>query len=192
MVTTTIDRRDLDSPQFAPLWAELSARKTVILVHPTTGRSTLGVRDYALALGLDFLAETTRCIARLVYSGTLEAYPGIRWIFSHLGGTTPFLIDRFDNYFQQFPECREKISRRPSEILRAVYFDTVTTHEPALRCALDTFDAGQFVFGTDYPHVPGGLDRFTATLDAAVAAAGLDDGSQESIRRRTAAELIGI
>lgn len=190
MLTTTIDGTDLDDPRWAPLWAELSARATLVLVHPTTGCSTLGVRDYALALGLDFLAETTRCIARLVYSGNFEAYPGIRWVFSHLGGTTPFLIHRFDNYFAQFPECRANIDRKPSEILRSVYFDTVTTHVPALRCALDTFASGQFVFGTDYPHVPGGLERFTTTLDQAGAEAGLDAAAMEAIRWRTAADLI--
>ncbi|KWX57146.1 amidohydrolase family protein [Mycobacterium sp. NAZ190054] len=190
MVTTTIDRTDLDDPGLAPLWAELSVRSSLVLVHPTTGCSTDGVRDYALSLGLDFLAETTRCIARMVYSGTFEAYPGIRWVFSHLGGTTPFLIHRFDNYYQQFPECRAKISRPPSEILRSVYFDTVTTHVPALRCALDTFDPGQFMFGTDYPHVPGGLERFVTTLDAAVTAAGLDESARQAIRWRTAADLL--
>jgi predicted TIM-barrel fold metal-dependent hydrolase len=188
MLTTTIAGRSLDDAYFGPLLAELSARECVVLVHPTTACSTEGIRDYAMALGLDFLAETTNCIGRLVYSGTLESFPGIRWIFSHLGGTTPFLIHRFDNYFNQFPECREKIDRPPSEILRSVFFDTVTTHAPALRCALDTFDVSQLLFGTDYPHVPGGLKRFTATLDA------MDLGAEDqaAIRWRSAANLLGI
>ncbi|RLV57363.1 amidohydrolase [Aeromicrobium phragmitis] len=188
MLTTTIARQTLDAPQFVPLLEELSRREVLVLVHPTTGCSTEGVREYALALGLDFLAETTNCIARLVYSGRFEQYPGIRWVFSHLGGTTPFLIHRFDNYFQQFPECREHIDRPPSQILERVYFDTVTTHVPAMRCALDTFDVGQFVFGTDYPHVPGGLGRFTQTL----AAAQLSDEDYARIGWGTATDLLRL
>jgi predicted TIM-barrel fold metal-dependent hydrolase len=188
MLTTTIDRHTLDEPQFAPLLEELSRRRCVVLVHPTTACCTDGIRDYALALGLDFLAETTNCVGRLVYSGCFDRYPGISWIFSHLGGTVPFLMHRLDNYFQQFPECREHIDRPPSEILRSIYVDTVSTHLPAIRCALDTFDIGQFVFGTDYPHVPGGLTRFTSTI----ASLGLSEPDYQSVSRGTAARLLSI
>lgn len=185
---TTIDRRTLDDSAFEPLWAELGRREATVFVHPTTACCTAGITDYALALGIDFLAETTLAVARLVYSGLFERHPGIRWIFAHLGGSVPFLLHRFDNYFRQFPECREKIDRPPSEILRSVYFDTVTTHPPALRCALETFGAGQLVFGTDYPHVPGGLDVFVRTLEAG----GLGGGDLELVANRTAAQLLGV
>jgi predicted TIM-barrel fold metal-dependent hydrolase len=188
ILCTTIDRRPLDDPVFAPLLEELSRREAVVFVHPTTGCCTEGVREYALALALDFLAETTNCLGRLVYSGTIDRYPGIRWIFTHLGGTTPFVIHRFDNYATQFPECGSKIERKPSEILRAVTFDTVTTHVPALKCALSTFGPERFVFGTDYPHVPGGLQAFVQTLDAA----GLNDSERAAIGRETARSLLRL
>ncbi|MBS1676201.1 MAG: amidohydrolase [Actinobacteria bacterium] len=186
MVCTTIDQRTLDSPEFEPLWAELSRRRATVFVHPTTACCTDGIREYALALGIDFLAETTLCVARLTYSGLFERHPGIRWIFSHLGGSVPFLIHRFDNYYRQFPECREHISRPPSEILGGVWFDTVTTHPPALACALATFKVEQFVFGTDYPHVPGGLEVFAETL----ATAQLSERDRSLIEHETAAALL--
>jgi predicted TIM-barrel fold metal-dependent hydrolase len=188
ILTTTIDRHTLDDARFSPLWAELSRRQTVVFVHPTTGCCTEGVREFALSLALDFLAETTNAIARLVYSGTFERYPGIRWIFTHLGGTTPFLVHRFDNYARQFPENREHISRPPSDILRTLTFDTVTTHPAALRCAFETFGVESFVFGTDYPHVPGALQVFVDTLDAA----GLGPEERELVGRTTAARLLGL
>jgi aminocarboxymuconate-semialdehyde decarboxylase len=146
------------------------------------------VREYALSLALDFLAETTNCLGRLVYSGTLERYPGIRWIFTHLGGSTPFVIHRFDNYATQFPECGSKIERKPSEILQRVTFDTVSTHPPALQCAISTFGPENFVFGTDYPHVPGGLQAFVQTLDAV----SLSDEQRAAIGRGTAAALLRL
>jgi predicted TIM-barrel fold metal-dependent hydrolase len=167
MLCSTVDKMTLDDARFSPLWDELSRREAVVFVHPTTGCCTDGVRDFALSLALDFLAETTNAIGRLIYSGTLERYPGIRWIFSHLGGTVPFIHHRFDNYAKQFPEAGERITRLPSEQLRDIYFDTVTTHPAAMRCAFDTFAPSQFVFGTDYPHVPGGLGVFVETLHAA-------------------------
>ncbi len=188
MVCTTIDRRPLDDAELAPLWEELDRLQATVFVHPTTACCTDGIREYALALGIDYLAETTLAVARLTYSGLFERRPGIRWIFSHLGGSVPFVLHRFDNYFRQFPECREHISRPPTEILRGVFFDTVTTHPPALACALASFDAGQFVFGTDYPHVPGGLERFVDVLRGAQ----LSERDRALIEHETAARLLGV
>jgi aminocarboxymuconate-semialdehyde decarboxylase len=188
MVCTTIARRTLDDIHFAPFWQYLSDRGALVFVHPTTACCTEGLRDFALSLALDFLAETTNAIGRLVYSGCFDRYPGIRWIFSHLGGTTPFLLHRFDNYAKQFPEARANIDRAPSEILRGITFDTVTTHVPALRCAFDTFDVDQFVFGSDYPHVPGGLQAFVDTLEQA----GLDAAALAAVGHGNARRLLGL
>jgi aminocarboxymuconate-semialdehyde decarboxylase len=188
MLCTTVDRRSLDDGHFAPLWEELSRRRAVVFVHPTTACSTEGLREYALSLALDFLAETTNAIGRLIYSGTFERHPGIRWIFSHLGGTVPFVHHRFDNYARQFPECRRNSTRPPSQQLRDLFFDTVSTHPAAMRCAFETFDISKFVFGTDYPHVPGGLQPFVETLGAA----GLSPENLAKVRRHNAADLLGI
>ena len=188
MVCTTIDRRTLDDGLFGPLWEELDRRSAAVFVHPTTPCCTEGVRDFALSLALDFLAETTNAIGRLVYSGVFERYRRIRWIFSHLGGTTPFVVHRFDNYARQFPEARANITEPPSEYLRRLSFDTVSTHAEAMRCAFATFDPGQFVFGTDYPHVPGGLQIFVDTLRAA----GLSPSDQARVAHQIAAALLDI
>ena len=188
MLCTTVDRRTLDDPFLAPLWEELSRHQAVVFVHPTTACCTEGLSDFALSLALDFLAETTNAVGRLLYSGTLERYPGIRWIFTHLGGTIPFVHHRFDNYAGQFPECRRHIMRKPSEQLRELFFDTVSTHPAAMRCAFETFPVSQFVFGTDYPHVPGALRVFVATLEAA----GLSAEDLARVSRHNAVELLGI
>lgn len=185
---STVDGRTLDDIHFAPLYEALAASQTMVLVHPGVACCTEGLRDYALALSLDYMAENTNAIARLTYSGTFERHQGIKWVFSHLGGTTPFLMHRFDNYFNQFPECREHIDRPPSEILRQIYFDTVTTHAPALRCALETLSPAQLVFGTDYPHVPGGLKVFVDVVTEAIH----DMATRQLVGSGTARGLMGL
>jgi predicted TIM-barrel fold metal-dependent hydrolase len=188
VLCTNIDGTPLDDASFAPLWEELSRRETTVFVHGTVPCSTDGLREYALALAMGFMADPLIAVGRLAYSGTIDRFPGINWIFAHLGGTLPFVLPRYDNYFKQFPECREKINRPPSEIMRDIYFDTVTMHPPALRCTLDTFSAEQIVFGSDYPHVPGGIDRFVAVLESV----GLSTDELARIGWKTAARLLGI
>jgi aminocarboxymuconate-semialdehyde decarboxylase len=188
MVCTTIARQTLDDPAFVPFWEHLSHRQAAVFVHPTTACCTAGIRDFALSLALDFLAETTNSIGRLVYSGSFDRFAGIKWIFSHLGGATPFVHHRFDNYATQFPEARAHIDRKPSEILRELSFDTVTTHAPALRCSLETFGSGQLMFGSDYPHVPGGLQVFVDTLDQA----GMTAEQRLAVGRTNAVRVLGL
>jgi aminocarboxymuconate-semialdehyde decarboxylase len=188
VVCSNIDGTNLDDERFTPVWEELSRRGTTVFCHPTVACCTDGLREYAMALAMGFMADTMYAVGRLAYSGTIDRFPGIRWIFTHLGGTIPFVLPRYDNYYRQFPECSEKIDRPPSEIMRDVYYDTVTMHAPALRCALDTVGAERLVFGSDYPHVPGGIDRFVTVLNSV----GLSEGEMDLIGRRTAAGLIGL
>jgi aminocarboxymuconate-semialdehyde decarboxylase len=185
---TTIDRRTLDDELFTPVLDDLSKRGSVVFVHPTTGCCTEGVREFALSLALDFLAETTNAIGRMVYSGAFERFAGIKWLFTHLGGTVPFVAHRLDNYASQVPENREHSTERPSETLNRLYFDTVTTHPPALRCAVDTLSTSHLVFGTDYPHVPGGLDVFVRTLESI----GLTPEQLAEVGTSNAERLLGL
>lgn len=169
MILTNIDGVPLDDPGLEEFWEEADHRSLLIYVHPTVPEAD-HMSDYALAIGVGFLADTNLALARLTYSGVFERFPRIRWIFSHLGGTLPFMLPRLDNYHRQFPECREKAPRPPSEYIKGLLFDTASSHRPAVRCAAETLGVDRLVFGSDYPHVPGGVTPFLEALDATGAA----------------------
>jgi hypothetical protein len=40
-------------------------------------------------------ADTTRAVAQLLYSNTFARTPDVKYVFSHAGGTVPFLAGRF-------------------------------------------------------------------------------------------------
>jgi len=66
---------------------------------------------------LEFVFDTTRMAANLIYSGTMERYPDIRFILSHAGGTVPFLAMRiFGTAMFTIRSCRKKLLRAPSTI----------------------------------------------------------------------------
>jgi aminocarboxymuconate-semialdehyde decarboxylase len=165
MLLTNIAGVPLDDARFEPFWEAANERRLLTYVHPTVPDAE-HLSDFALAIGVGFLGDTNLALARLAYSGIFERYPRIRWVFSHLGGTLPFMLPRLDSYYRQFPECREKAPRPPSEYIRSLLFDTATSHRPAMRCAVDTLGLGRLVFGSDYPHVPGGVEPFLNALDA--------------------------
>ncbi len=104
----------LGDPYFAPLFEELNRRKAVVYTHPISAnccRNVLmpDIADSAIEWGTD----TTRAITRLIFSGSAAKYPDIRWIFSHAGGTMPYLVERF-NLIAKSPEVRLLSFRRAS------------------------------------------------------------------------------
>lgn len=164
MILTNVDGIPLDDPRFEPFWEAANDRTLMVYVHPTVPDAA-HLDDYALAIGIGFFSDTNLALARLAFGGVFERYPRIRWVFSHLGGTLPFMMPRLDNYHRQFPECREKAPRPPTEYIRRQLFDTASSHRPAIRCATDTLGVERLVFGSDYPHVPGGVGPFLEALD---------------------------
>lgn len=171
MLLTNIDGVPLDDPRFEPFWAEADARKLLVYVHPTVPDAN-HLDDFALAIGVGFFGDTNLAIARLAFSGVFARYPNIRWVFSHLGGTLPIMLPRLDNYYRQFPECQENAPEAPTSYIRRLMFDTATTHRPAIRCAIDTLGLDRLLFGSDFPHVPGGVAPFLDALDETGATGG--------------------
>jgi aminocarboxymuconate-semialdehyde decarboxylase len=87
--------RGIADPSMRPLFDELQDRKTVVYVHPNASPDpiahTLGLTDNLI----DFPNNTTRAIAQLHYGGTFAVTPDVKYIFSHAGGTAPYLAGRF-------------------------------------------------------------------------------------------------
>ena len=142
----------LGDPAFAPIYEELNRRKAVLYTHPIDAPCCVGlvpgIADHMVEWGTD----TTRAIATMVFNGFAARYPDIQVIFSHAGGTAPFLIERFE--FQATLGAYPKTlpgGVRPA--LRHFLYDTAQASNPAAMGALmQLVPASQILFGTDYPY----------------------------------------
>ncbi len=85
----------LGDSRFEPVFAELDRRGAVVFVHPTASPDpsahSLGLPDTLI----DFTADTTRAVAQMHYSNRFARTPHVRYIFSHAGGTVPYLAGRW-------------------------------------------------------------------------------------------------
>jgi len=142
----------LGDPAFAPVFEELNRRKAVIYTHPISANCCRnlvpGIGDGAIEWGTD----TTRAIARMVFGGAAGRYPDIRMIFSHAGGTMPFLVERFVN-MAKTPQFAPQFPQGFLGAAAKFYYDTAQTSNPAAMSALrKVIPVSQIVFGSDYPY----------------------------------------
>jgi len=186
IIGSNIDGRPIDDPAFDAFYAEADRRGTTLFIHPMVPAGIEVMNPYALAPLVGFMFDTTLAVSRLIFSGFFEHYPRVKVLVGHLGAAVPYLAGRLDIGWRSYPDC-QAIPHRPTEYIRRLYLDTVSFHEPALRCALETVGPDQIVFGSDYPHVIGDVGGAIASIQQALPATTHDGGLG-----LTAAELFGV
>ncbi len=122
-------------------------------------------REYVLGPIIGFPFDTSLAVARMCYDGMFEELPDIRWIIGHLGGAVPYLMERMDNGFRDFADCRVKIDKLPSVYLKRLYYDTVSFSPHTLKMVRDMVGADHMVMGSDYPHLLGSIDRAVTSIE---------------------------
>lgn len=101
---------------------------------------------------VEWTTDTTRTIASLVFTGTAARFPDIRWIFSHGGGTAPFLIGRFQTQEALMKDRERRFPQGVMHEMRKFYYDTAqANHSGALAALLAIVPPTQVLLGTDYP-----------------------------------------
>jgi predicted TIM-barrel fold metal-dependent hydrolase len=158
VLMTNFGGRYLGDPLFETVFEELNRRKAVVYVHPTDPASSNAISLDAPNSLYEFTFDTTRAITNLIYSGTLERNPEVRFIFSHAGGTIPFLAWRISLGLFMIPNAAKNAPQGFINYLKRIYYDTALSVTPyALRSLQELVDPSQILFGSDYPFAPENL-----------------------------------
>jgi 6-methylsalicylate decarboxylase len=177
----------LGDPRWQPVYEELDRRGTYVFVHPAMPPHPLPLGDRHPVWLYEFPFETTRALANLIFSGTLERYPGIRLQFAHLGGTAPFLAHRLASLADREPQRAQQAPAGAVEYLRRQHYDTgLTNNRPAFDATRALAPLERIVFGTDWPYValpPTGSDP-------APGLGFLSADDREAVDHRNAAALV--
>ncbi|OIJ63456.1 amidohydrolase family protein [Streptomyces mangrovisoli] len=158
----------LGDPRFEPLWAELDRRGAVVFVHPTSPPHADDLTAGRPRPMLEFLFDTARAAADLLFRGVVTRYPRIRWILTHGGGALPLLADRMELF-------RALVGGGPAdapgvvEQLGGLWYDMAGTPFPRQVPALSAaFGTDRLLYGSDYCWTPAvAVLAQTASVDAA-------------------------
>src|SRR5687767_9702532 len=166
ILLSNIGGTPLTSPEYRPFFEEANRMKLCIFLHPMLPANSDAFREYVLGPIIGFPFDTSLAVARMCYDGMFEELPDIRWIVGHLGGAVPYLMERMDNGWRDFADCRVKIDKLPSVYLKRLYFDTVSFSAPSLRLTRELVGADHMVMGSDYPHLLGSIDRAISSIES--------------------------
>lgn len=166
ILLSNIGGKALTLPQYREFFAEANRMKLCIFLHPMLPANSDQFREYVLGPIVGFPFDTTLAVARMCYDGMFEEYPEIRWIVGHLGGAVPYLMERMDNGFRDFADCRKNIDKLPSTYLKRLHYDTVSFSPYTLKMVYEMIGADHMVMGSDYPHLLGSIDRAVSSIES--------------------------
>jgi predicted TIM-barrel fold metal-dependent hydrolase len=141
----------LGHPTFRPVMEELNRRKAVVHVHPTAANCCRNL-DYAPGVGagtIEYGTDTTRAVIGVTFSGDAARYRDIRFIWSHAGGSAPFLAGRIDRGSRNAPD------RLPNGFIaeaQKFYYDLAgAANAGAVAALLQLVRPSNVLIGTDFP-----------------------------------------
>lgn len=150
----------LGNPAYRPVLEELNRRNAVIHVHPTAANCCRDL-NYAPGVGpgsMEYGTDTTRAITGICFSGDAARFPNIRWIWSHAGGTMPFLAGRIDGASGNF---KTQMPNGLMTELKKFYYDVAGAANAGAIVSLQKLvNSDKILFGTDFP--PGGSSAAVA------------------------------
>ena len=114
---------------------------------------------------IEYGTDTTRAIESLLVSGTAAKYPEVRFIFSHGGGTAPYLISRIAGPYAPYlreggvpkpgapaPRSTAAMPKGPIFELQKFYYDTASVeNQVSLTGLRKLIPISHIFFGTDFP-----------------------------------------
>ncbi len=160
--------RFLDDPALDPFWAAAQETGTFLIFHPYDEQRPAGLHDYFLHNCIGYPLATTIAIVRMMFSGVFDRFPELLIKVPHAGGFLPYQIERFQHAADFRPEPRSKgFKGRPADVLKKLYYDTITFSPATLRYLVDLVGAERLMLGSDYPFEMGDPDP-VASITAVV------------------------
>jgi predicted TIM-barrel fold metal-dependent hydrolase len=196
-VFTNVRGVPLDHPRFDPILARMEALDRMIWLHPTRDAAwpdyaTERESDFGIWWSLGWPYETSVCMARLVYSGCFDRYPGLRVITHHAGAMVPHFAGRLASPLED-PDrdaIMAGLADEPLSYFRRFYADTAMFGAAnAVRCAVEFFGPDHVLFGTDMPL---GGPTVVADTIADIEALGLPEADAAAIFAGNARRVLRI
>lgn len=187
-ICTNVNGADFDDPAFRPFFEKVLEHDLLLVVHPSGSTQGERLAAYYMINTVGMPLDSAIFVARVIFGGVLERYPGLKICVVHGGGYIPFYPARFDHAARVRSDVSERISRPPSAYLRQLYFDTMVFDTEDLAYLVARYSADHVLLGTDYPYDMGEDDP----VGLVSSVAGLEEKERAMILGGNAARLLRL
>ena len=168
---------NLDDPSLDPFWDAASRLGAAIFMHPMFLCGEPRLAEYDLVNAVGRLADTTIAVSRLLFSGHLLRFPGMKFVLAHGGAALPYALGRLA---RNHLIAKGKYAD-PRKGFEAVYFDSCVFDADALEFLARKSSPERIMLGSDMPFPIGDPAPMRV-----VQAAGFSDAERNKILGETA------
>src|SRR5580704_13251333 len=152
----------LDDSKFWPIFEAAEALDVPVYIHPNTPPPAM-IGPF-LERGLDgaifgFAVETGLHLLRIIVSGALDRFPGLRLVAGHLGEGLPYWMFRMNFMHRRMVATGRyasvpKLARQPSEYLKENFWVTTSgmAWAPPILYAQSVMGVDRALYAMDYPY----------------------------------------
>jgi aminocarboxymuconate-semialdehyde decarboxylase len=187
-INTNVNGTELAEAGLDAFFAKAEEWGVLLFIHPLGFTDGRRMAKYFFINTMGNPIESTLAVGHLIHGGVLDRHPGLKICVAHGGGYIAHYIGRLDHTYDQRPEVRVNMSRRPSDYMRQLYFDTVVYDPAEIEQLVRRWGADQVLMGTDWPYGMGERDP-VGLLDRCAA---IPDNERDKIAGLNAAKLFGL
>jgi uncharacterized protein len=202
-IYSNVSGRPLDHPEILPLIEQMVRKELAIWLHPARGANSPDYQTedrsrYEIWWTFGWPYETSVAMARLVFAGLFDRFPGVNIITHHMGAMIPYFEGRVGHGWDQLGKRSTNadytglLQRRPFDYFKMFYADTALFGaQAATRCGLDFFGADRVLFASDTPFEPAPGVYIRETIQV-IENLGLGEDQKRQIYRTNAERLLKL